>query len=326
MKKSRLVTSVLLLLSTLVAGAQESTSVFNFLSLPSSAHTTALGGNNISLIEDDGALALQNPALLASVSNNAINLNFLTYMKGVKAGGASFTRIAGERGTWGVATQFVGYGRMTETTETGEVLGDMRALDMCISGRYSYNLSDRWVGGAAGKFIYSKYADFSSVALAVDLGLNYYDEEKDFSFSTVAANLGGQVKAFGNHHERLPFNLQMGVTKGLGHAPIRINLTMVDLTRWNKKYYYSPNKSPKAGSILMNHFCVGVDVTPMDMFYISAGYNFRRAYEMKAAGGSHAAGLSAGAGITLKRIKVGLSIAKYHVSAPAFGISLSYNL
>ena len=32
---------------------QESTSVFNFLSLPYSAHVTGLGGHNISLIEDD---------------------------------------------------------------------------------------------------------------------------------------------------------------------------------------------------------------------------------------------------------------------------------
>ena len=39
---------------------QESTSVFNFLSLPYSAHVTGLGGHNISLIEDDITLVNQN--------------------------------------------------------------------------------------------------------------------------------------------------------------------------------------------------------------------------------------------------------------------------
>jgi len=326
MKTFRLVILSFVMLLCQSARGQESTSVFNFLNLPTSAHTTALGGRNISLIEDDASLIFQNPALLASVSNNSLNLNFMTYMRGSKTGSASFSRIAGERGTWGVGVQFVGYGNMKETLETGEELGDVRALDMAISGMYSYSLSERWVGAATGKIIYSKYADYTSCGLAVDLGLNYYDEEHDFSVSAVAANLGGQVKAFGEDHERLPFNLQLGFTKSLGHAPIRFSVTMVDISRWSSKYYYHVSKKPKGGSILMNHFCVGVDIIPTKQFYVAAGFNFRRAYEMKAVGSSHAAGLSAGAGLNIKKFKLGLAYAKYHVSAPTLSVSLSYSL
>lgn len=326
MKTFRLVILSFVMLLCQSARGQESTSVFNFLNLPTSAHTTALGGRNISLIEDDASLIFQNPALLASVSNNSLNLNFMTYMRGSKTGSASFSRIAGERGTWGVGVQFVGYGNMKETLETGEELGNVRALDMAISGMYSYSLSERWVGAATGKIIYSKYADYTSCGLAVDLGLNYYDEEHDFSASAVAANLGGQVKAFGEDHERLPFNLQLGFTKSLGHAPIRFSVTMVDISRWSSKYYYHVSKKPKGGSILMNHFCVGVDIIPTKQFYVAAGFNFRRAYEMKAAGSSHAAGLSAGAGLNIKKFKLGLAYAKYHVSAPTLSVSLSYSL
>ena len=326
MKTFRLVILSFVMLLCQSARGQESTSVFNFLNLPTSAHTTALGGRNISLIEDDASLIFQNPALLASVSDNSLNLNFMTYMRGSKTGSASFSRIAGERGTWGVGVQFVGYGNMKETLETGEELGDVRALDMAISGMYSYSLSERWVGAATGKIIYSKYADYTSCGLAVDLGLNYYDEEHDFSVSAVAANLGGQVKAFGEDHERLPFNLQLGFTKSLGHAPIRFSVTMVDISRWSSKYHYHVSKKPKGGSILMNHFCVGVDIIPTKQFYVAAGFNFRRAYEMKAAGSSHAAGLSAGAGLNIKKFKLGLAYAKYHVSAPTLSVSLSYSL
>lgn len=326
MKTFRLVILSFVMLLCQSARGQESTSVFNFLNLPTSAHTTALGGRNISLIEDDASLIFQNPALLASVSDNSLNLNFMTYMRGSKTGSASFSRIAGERGTWGVGVQFVGYGNMKETLETGEELGDVRALDMAINGMYSYSLSERWVGAATGKIIYSKYADYTSCGLAVDLGLNYYDEEHDFSVSAVAANLGGQVKAFGEDHERLPFNLQLGFTKSLGHAPIRFSVTMVDISRWSSKYYYHVSKKPKGGSILMNHFCVGVDIIPTKQFYVAAGFNFRRAYEMKAAGSSHAAGLSAGAGLNIKKFKLGLAYAKYHVSAPTLSVSLSYSL
>ena len=326
MKTFRLISLCIILLSSQILKGQESGSVFNFLNLPTSSHATALGGRNISLIEDDASLVFQNPAMLASVSNNTMNLNFMTYMRGSKTGSASFVRVAGKRGTWGTGIQFVGYGSMKETLETGEVLGEMHALDMAISGMYSYNLSDRWVGAATGKIIYSKYASYTSCGLAVDLGLNYYDEDKDFSISAVAANLGGQIKAFGEDHERIPFNLQLGFSKSLGHAPIRFSVTMVDLSRWSSKYYYHVNKNPKGGSILMNHFCFGVDIIPTKQFYIAAGYNFRRAYEMKAAGSSHAAGLSAGAGLNIKKVKFGLAYAKYHVSTPTVSVSISYSI
>ncbi len=324
--KTRLSAYMFALLCPLLAVAQESTSVFNFLSLPSSSHAVALGGRNISLIEDDASLVFQNPALLSSVSNNSMNVNFLTYMKGCKAGSAAFARAAGKRGTWGVTAQFVGYGSMTETLETGEEIGDVSALDMAISGMYSYFLSDRWAAGATGKMIYSTYGGYTSFALAVDLGLNYYDEEHDFSFSAVAANLGGQMKAFGTEHERLPFDLQFGFTKRLAHAPLRVNVTITDFSRWSSKYFYNAEKDPSFGRILLNHFNLGVDVIPVDFLYVGIGYNFRRAYEMKAAGSSHAAGLTVGGGINIKKIKVGLAYAKYHVSAPSISVSVGYSL
>jgi len=309
-----------------VVSAQESRSVFNFLSLPSSSHAIALGGKNISSIEDDLSLTFQNPALLSSVSDNSLNLNFMTYMKGSKMGSAAFSKISGERGTWGVNAQFVGYGSIKETLASGEIVGDSQALDMALSGMYSYSLSDRWVGGVSGKFIYSKLAGYNSIGLAVDLGLNYYHSDQDLSFSIVAANLGGQVKAFGDIHEKLPFNLSMGLTKGIAHAPIKVTLTLSDLTYWSKDYFYSEGEEPGFGRILLNHLNLGAELNPTDRTYIAVGYNFRRASEMTAAGSSHGAGLTCGAGISLKRFKFGVAYAKYHISAPSLAFTLGYSL
>ncbi|MCQ2222915.1 MAG: type IX secretion system protein PorQ [Bacteroidaceae bacterium] len=306
--------------------AQESGSVFNFLSLPTSSHANALGGRNISLIDDDASLALQNPALLSSVSDKSINLNFLTYMQGSKMGSAMFVKTAGERGTWGASAQFLGYGKMTETMETGEVIGDMAALDMALSGMYSYELSTHWVGGVAGKFVYSKYGPYNSVGLGVDLALNYFDDTKDFSMSLVAANLGGQVKAFGDVHERMPVNLQWGFSKGVAHAPIRISMTLTDLTHWEKDYYYNPEGESSFGRILMNHINIGADLLVAKNMYVALGFNFRRANELKAAGASHGAGLTLGAGLNLKKFKLGVAYAKYHVSVPSLSLSLGYSL
>jgi hypothetical protein len=46
---------------------------------------------------------------------------------------------------------------------------------------------------------------------------------------------------------------------------------------------------------------------------------------MKAAGSSHAAGLSFGAGVNLKKLKVGLAYAKYHIGAPTISLNLAYS-
>lgn len=318
---------LLLLLSGGVSGqAQESSSVFNFLKLPTSSHAAALGGHNISIIEDDAALTFHNPALLSSVSDRTLNFNFMNYMQGSNTGSASFVKTARERSTWGIGAQFAHYGSMKETTAANEILGTFSAIDMAINGLYSYNLNDRWAGGVTAKMVYSKYGEYSSFAMAVDLGLNYYNEEQDFSFSVVSSNLGGQIKAFGEIRDHLPFDLQAGFSIGMAHAPVRVSLTMTDITRWSSDYYYNPGKESSFGKILLNHFVVGVDLLPTDYLYISAGFNIRRANEMKAAGSSHGAGLTVGTGVQLSRFKLGLAYGKYHVSAHSLLFNLSYSL
>ena len=307
------------------AAAQESGSVFNFLNLPVSAHSTALGGKNISLVEDDISLAIQNPALLTGVSNHTVGFSFMTYMQGCNTGAAAYSQQVGSRGAWGANVQFVGYGSTKETLLSGEIVGEFKPLDLCIAGQYSHILSERWAGGVTAKFIYSHYGPYTSCALAADLGLNYYDEDLDFSVSMAARNLGGQVKSFAETRDRLPADLEIGFTKSLGHAPIRISLTMVDLTRWTSDDYFTTGTKLKGGSIFINHFVLAAEFLPSDKFYIGLGYNFRRGYEMTAAGSSHAAGLSFGGGINLKRLKLGIAYAKYHVSAPTLAFTLAYN-
>ena len=281
----------------------------------------ALGGYNVTLPDDDASLLQQNPALMSDASDRALALSFMTYMEGCKAGAASWTRASGERGTWGVGAQFVGYGTMKETTVEGLETGTFSALDLALSGGYSYQLTEHVAGGAAGKFIYSKYGTYTSVALAVDLGLNYYDEDEELSVSLVAANVGGQVKSFADHRESLPFDLRLGLSKRLEGAPFRFSVTMVDLTRWRSSDYYSTEGNVKRGRILTNHFVLGADILFSEQFYASVGMNMRRAFELKAAGAAHGAGLSFGAGLNLKKFKLHAAYAKYHLSMPSLMVT-----
>lgn len=298
--------------------AQESQTGYSFLRLPVSAHAAALGGDNITLIEDDPSLVFHNPALLSSVSDKTLNLNFMNYMEGANMASASFNKVVRERSTWGAMVQYIDYGSMKEVDENNVETGQFSAKDIAIAGAFSYQLTNRLAGGITARLVNSYIGNFNALAVAVDLGLNYYDAEREWSISAVAKNLGGELDAYEEEYSRLPIDLQLGVSKQLIGSPIRLSATLVDLNHWGYSFF--------------NHFVVGADVLLSQQIYLAVGYNLKRAHDMKITssddekGSSHGAGLALGAGLMLDRFKLNLAYGKYHVSSHSLIINVSYSL
>ncbi len=314
MKKG--VVTLLLLLASMAIWGQESQTAYNFLRLPVSAHGAALGGQNISLIEDDPSLIFSNPALLSSVSDRTIGLNFMNYMAGANTASASYCWEPKDRMMLGASGQYMDYGKMKEMDANNVQHGEFSAKEISLAAYLSYNLTNRLVGGITAKWVSSYIADYNSIAMCVDLGLNYYDSEADLSLSAVAKNLGGQLKAFDDEYERLPFDLQVGVTKRLKGAPLRLSATMQDLTHWDYKF--------------IEHLSVGAELLLSQQIWVGGGLNFRHANEMKVSDGdsesSHGAGLTLGAGVTLDRFKISVSYGKYHVSSSSILVNAAFNI
>ncbi|MBP3260495.1 MAG: type IX secretion system protein PorQ [Prevotella sp.] len=314
--KKALIAVIVALLSPLASQAQESQEVYSFLRLPVSAHVAALGGDNITLSDDDPTLVFANPALINQVSDKSLNLNFMTYMEGSKSASASFTKGYKDRATWAVGAQYMDYGSMKETSVSNQHLGDFSARDIALQGSFAYMLTNSLSGGITARFVSSHIASYSSAAVAFDLGLNYQDEERGWSLSAVAKNLGGQIKAYDEDFERIPLDLQLGVSKRLVGSPLRLSATLSRLNSWDQG--------------LGKHVSVGADLLLGENLYVAVGYNFRRASEMKISdsdtSSSHGAGLSLGAGLQLERFKLQAAYAKYHVSAYSILVNVSYSL
>ncbi len=306
------------MLLLLQAKAQESQTVYNFLRIPVSAHAAALGGENISLIDDDASLALSNPALLSSVSDKSITLGYMNYMSGTNMFTASYTHIASDKLTIGGAAQYLNYGSMTETTADGTEIGTFSPSDLVLEGLLSYTLAKNLVGGIGVKMLYSKIASYSSWAAAVDLGLNYYSPDKDFSASIAVKNLGGQLSAYDEEFEDLPVNVMVGVSQRLHNMPFRLHLTMTDLQDWDFAF--------------LRHLNLGVDLILTPQFYIAGGYCLKRAHDMKVSGttededSSHGAGLTVGAGLNLERFRLNIAYGKYHVASTSLMFNAAFNL
>lgn len=313
---------------------QDGSSAYNFLNVTSSARIYGLGGVNITLVDDDITVVDQNPALLGGEMSGIIALNYMRYMGGSNFAGLRYGHRAGERGAWSASLRYFGYGSMQETLPDGTAVGSFSPKDVAFGATYSHDITDRLRGGIEVKGIYSGYADYTAFALATDLGINYYDSDRDLSLSIVAANLGGQVKRFNESYDRLPIDLRVGWSQSFGSFPLRFSITAWNLTKWKLPYLETGDGSGESSgemkenftSNLFRHLVFGVDLIASPTYYLSLGYNYKMRTDMATYSRSIISGFTLGGGFKVKKMAVGIALAQPHKGATSLMFNLSYNL
>ena len=314
--------------------AADSSPAYNFLNISPSPKIYGMGGINISSV-DAGVLASeQNPALLGPEHSSRAGISYMRYIGNSNFASAAYSHAAGEYGAWAASIRYFGYGSIPRTDISGIETGSFAPKDLAISGLYSHSLSDLLRGGFAIKAIYSSYDSYSAFALGVDLGINYYDEEKDLSLSAVVVNLGGQIKRFDQTYDRLPVDLRLGWTQSFPGLPVRFSITAWNLTKWKLPYYESgdgtsgsaPALKSSFGSNLMRHLVFAADIVPSERYYIGVGYNYKTRTDMSTYSRNLLSGFSLGAGLDTDAWGVGVALAQPHSGAFTFMVSLSASI
>ena len=318
-----------------VADNGSGTTAYNFLSVPSSSHVYGLGGHNLTIIDDDINLIEQNPALLGPEYDHQVGLNYMRYIGETNFAGLRYGQGVSEHGAVAVGIQYFGYGNIQGADVNGALTGKFSASDMAFSVTYSHDISEKFRGGITVKYLYSKYEDYTAGAVAADLGLNFYDPDHEFSASLVAKNLGGQVKKFNDFKDNLPWDIQVGFSKMLGMAPIRLHVTAYELARWSSPYYKiqdvnNPNsdliKKESFGSNLLRHLVFGVDILPSNNIYLGLGYNYRTRTDMATYKRDFMSGLSVAGGLKVKAFGIGAAYARPHTGASTFMFTLTTSI
>ena len=318
-----------------VADNGSGTTAYNFLSVPSSSHVYGLGGHNLTIIDDDINLIEQNPALLGPEYDHQVGLNYMRYIGETNFAGLRYGQGVSEHGAVAVGIQYFGYGNIQGADVNGALTGKFSASDMAFSVTYSHDISEKFRGGITVKYLYSKYEDYTAGAVAADLGLNFYDPDHEFSASLVAKNLGGQVKKFNDFKDNLPWDIQVGFSKMLGMAPIRLHVTAYELARWSSPYYKiqdvnNPNsdliKKESFGSNLLRHLVFGVDILPSNNIYLGLGYNYRTRSDMATYKRDFMSGLSVAGGLKVKAFGIGAAYARPHTGASTFMFNLTTSI
>ena len=293
----------------------DSQTSYNFLRLPLSAHAAALGGDNITMTDDDVMMMFHNPALITGTSVGTLGLQYLNYMSGCNNVSAAYNMLVKEKWNIGIGIDYMGYGSIRHTDADNNDMGTYNASEMAFYGTLGYELASNLAGGISLKYVYGNISSYNSMAVAVDLGLNYYLPESEWSFGIAVKNLGGQIMAYDEKFEALPLDVQAGVSKRLIGSPVRLSATLSDLNHLDYKF--------------LNHLCLAAEFIISDEIYVGGGYNFRRADEMKVQEGTEGlsargAGLSFGGGINLEKIKIDLAYSKLHVSNASLIANLAY--
>ncbi|MDO4190486.1 MAG: type IX secretion system protein PorQ [Bacteroidales bacterium] len=343
MKKTKhklIVLLCMVVMQSTILWAQSGTQSFLFLDLPYSAKHAALGGGGVSLYDDNLSLALYNPATLSEKTHNMLSLNYANYLKDVNMGAVTYARTIGEtKNHIAFGVNFLDYGKFQRVSEEDLILGTFSAKDIALNLLYARDIAPCLSAGVNLKPFFSFYDRYHTAGMAFDIGINLHLEKANFNAALVARNIGWQFGGFHSkdgvtEHETLPFDLQLGLSEKLPHAPFRFSLTLHHLQRFRLDYERAVTGSSlnddtqeiKVGDMLFRHTIWTVEILPTSYLHFAISYNHRRHAEMRVTGIKSMAGFSAGAGINIRNISVDFGVASYQVGSMSYNVSVAFGM
>lgn len=201
------------------ASAADATAAGEFLQLGVGARAVAMGGA-FSAVADDATALYWNPAGLSRIPSSEATFMHAPYIASSYFDYAAYVHNFGRAGAVGVGSQYFSAGGLTQTDQTGTIIGTANPYDLAASAGYSHDIPGSvpvFGGGSAGlaaAFIQSKILDTAQTE-AVNLGFlsrpyryRYYGHS-ELRWAFVASNLGPPLN-YGDLPESLPTTLTAG--------------------------------------------------------------------------------------------------------------------
>ena len=138
---------------------------------------------------------------------------------------------------------------------------------------------------------------------------------------------GSQTSTFTEEREKLPFQVQVGVTYKFKHAPFRLGLMIEELQQWDLTYD-DPNATveidPSTGDVVEDkvttfdktllHLVPSAEILLSQNFMLRLAYNFRTRQEMALAEKPSITGLSFGLGLKVSRFHISYGYSQIHLA------------
>lgn len=300
------ITILCLSISPLYAGE----SGYQFLRVGVPARATGLGDAYASQFGDVNTF-MYNPAGLSQLSHRQFAAGYMNHILDIGSGYGAYAQPYKDKGVFGVGFVYFGYGSFQGYDAAGYETSSFTSNDFALSLFYARPLQNNVHVGAAIKFIRSSIENYSSGAVALDLGAIYVMPQYDLQFGASLLNAGFVTDAFVDHKEKLPLSFQLGLSK-----------------KWNF-YTFSLNLSDlNVPGNRLERFALSAEADPWEKIVLRLGYSQQRRSELDVTGSgilNDVAGLSAGMGFKYQNYVFDYSFSSWGIGA-VNRFSLTVNL
>ena len=333
----------LLFLGAVQAQVNGGRSAFAFLDLPVSARLTALGGQLVSVADDDIALAQANPALAGAAGHQQLSFNHTFHPAGTGSGMFAYGHHSERLGTtFHGGVRYFRYGEIPRTDLYANDLGKFSPTDLALNVGASRRWKERLSYGVNLRFVQSTLDAWSATALSTDAGIAYENPERRFTVGMALQNIGGPLRSYTDtERASLPFHAVVGISHRLKYLPFRLSVTAHTLERWNVRYddpalrpvslfQESEEGSPLSRGVdnVFRHLTFSGEflLGKRENFRIRLAYDHRLRRELLVPGYGGLAGFSGGLGFKVYRFRLDYGFGVYHLAGTSHQLSISTSL
>ncbi|WP_010523450.1 type IX secretion system protein PorQ [Aquimarina agarivorans] len=312
---------------------------YQFLNLESSARQVALGGKIVTDFKKDPTSGLFNPATINRTMNKNYAINYVNYLADINYGSAAAAfRLGRTEKMVHFGVIYANYGKFDGFDLLGNETGEFSAAETAVSFGYAQQIpkTDFYLGSNL-KFISSRLEQYTSLGIAADFGILYYKEDTDLNIGLVIRNVGTQITTFADTREKLPLEINAGISQIPKHVPVRWFVTLQNLQFWNLAFSNTNRNTdnllrgesevddPSFLNNVLRHVNLGAELFPRGGFNLRIGYNFRRSEELSIQDQRSFAGISAGFSIKMRKLTFSYGYARYNLagSSSVFGLNLN---
>lgn len=273
--------------------------LYEFLNLDMSPRSGALAGSFVAA-NDDPDIIFSNPAGLYGLQGTPVSFSYLKHLLDFNFASLSASREFEDIGRISAGIKYANFGSFTEADEYGNQYSEYGAADFLLTAGYANEIDKNFHYGVNVKFIYSGIADYSSTALAADIGVQYLIADENWTFAVAFRNFGSQLSSYIETTENLPFEMAIGVSKKLQYLPLRF---FVDFRKLNESQesFFSRFKS----------FTVGGEFTLSKVVKLRLGFDAEKRRELKIGSFAGLAGFNVGLGFNVKEYHVGYAYSSF---------------
>ena len=318
---------------------QIQTSSYNSLNLISSARSLSLGGDVISIMDNDVSLASNAPSLLNPSMHNQLAFNFVDYVSDINLVSVHFSKQILNNVMVFTGIEAINYGEFVSTDETGNILSNFSANEQIVTIGTSRYLGRNFSIGSNFRLLNSNLEAYNSVSISSNISATYFVREKEFGITCLVKNIGRPLKGYTSSQETLPFQVQRGISKSLDHLPFRYSILLHHLNIYDISNDFSPNTTydPITNSLvvkeetiakkLLRHVIIGGELYPFRRdIYLRGGFNFQRQEDLKLSSSFSMTGFSWGFGFSLRKLRIDYSRSALHSSSMVNSFSVTTNL